>query len=93
MNGRKAFDCVVEAVDGTYSYLLPPLLECLDIPNARDDIPTSEIASHFSHLQGIASEIPSFDENANILLLIGRDLSAAHHVHDKITGSHEAPFA
>ena len=93
MNGRKAYDCVVEAVDGMHSYLLPPLLECSEIPNARDDIPTPEIASHFNHLQDIASEIPAFDESADILLLIGRDLSAAHHVHDQIIGSYDSPFA
>lgn len=93
MKGRKAFDCVVEAVDGSHSYLLPPLLECSEIPNARDDIPTPEIASHFSHLQNIVPEMPEFDENADILLLIGRDLSAAHQIHDQVIGSPDAPFA
>ena len=93
MSGRKAFNCVVEAIDGTHSYRLPPLLECPEIPNARDEIPTSEIASLFPHLQNIASQIPALNDDAEILLLLGRDLSSVHHVHDQIIGSDDAPFA
>lgn len=74
MVGRKAFDCVVKAVNNSKSFVLPPLLECSQIPNVCSEIPTPYIASKFSHMQHISTEIPALDEDAEILLLIGRDL-------------------
>ena len=58
MKGRKAFSCIVQAVNGDYSCPLPPLLECGQIPNACDEIRTKEIASQFKHLKQISSQIP-----------------------------------
>ncbi|XP_052819918.1 uncharacterized protein LOC128245732 [Mya arenaria] len=93
VQGRKVSNCMIETIDGSCKYLLPPLLECSQIPNARDEIPTSQIATQFGHLKGIASKIPPLDEKAEILLLIGRDLIAAHHVHEQITSPKNEPFA
>lgn len=91
--GRKAFNCVVEATDCSAVYHLPPLLECSHIPNAREEIPTPEVAAYFPHLQSITPKIPRLDNDAEILLLIGRDVGAAHHIHEQIIGPDDAPFA
>ena len=52
---------------------LPTLVECDSIPQDKREIPTPEMARRFPHLRGIADEIPPFDSDANIHLLIGRD--------------------
>ena len=85
-SGRRVKDCVLESLDGNVSYQLPTLTEYSQIPNIRDEIPTPTIAMHHPHLQDIASHIPEIDEEADILLLIGRDLIDAHHVIDQRTG-------
>ncbi len=72
---------------------LPTVIECNQIPNERDEIPTPAVASHHSHLRDIAELIPPIDPGAEILLLIGRDLLAAHHVLDQRIGLMDAPYA
>ena len=56
-------------------------------------MPTPEVAKFHPHLGKIASEIPQIDPEAEILLLIGRDLIKAHHVHDQIIGPRQTPYA
>lgn len=48
---------------------LPALVECDSILQDKREIPTPELA-RFPHLQGIADELPPFDSDANIHLLI-----------------------
>ncbi|XP_073714092.1 uncharacterized protein [Misgurnus anguillicaudatus] len=91
--GRRASGYIVESLDKSVSLRLPTLLECNQIPNVRSEIPTSDAAHHFSHLRDIADEIPALDPDANILLLIGRDLIRVHKVRHQINGPHDAPFA
>ena len=93
VSGRKAFSCVVESINGSSQYFLPPLLESTQIPNAREEIPTPDIATYYSHLHSISSLIPALDDNAEILLLIGRDLAAVHRVCDQIVGPDDPPIA
>ena len=93
VEGLKTSDCVVKSIDGTCSYSLPSLLECNQIPDSKSEIPTPEIATCFPHLQDIASQIPALDAEAEVTLLIGRDVTAVHHVHDQIVGSDDTPFA
>lgn len=45
------------------------------------------------HLRPIASEIPQLDPNAQILLLLGRDVLRVHKVRQHINGPNNAPFA
>ena len=82
-------------MDRTCSFELPPLIECDDIPNNRDEIPSPEVARQYSHLEGVATNIPPLIQDASIDLLIGRDLTPAHHVQDQITNhKHDKlPFA
>ena len=92
-SGRRAQNCVVESLDGSVSYRLPTLIECSQIPNIRDEIPSPSVAMHHPHLQDIASSIPEIDEEADILLLIGRDMIDAHHIIEQRTGPVGSPFA
>ncbi|XP_048248047.1 uncharacterized protein LOC124126721 [Haliotis rufescens] len=93
MSGRRASGYVIQALDGSSSLHLPTLIECNEIPNVREEIPTPETAIHHPHLRDIAEYIPPIDSGADILLLIGRDLLAAHHVLDHRIGLPDAPYA
>lgn len=51
------------------------------------------MARHHSHLKHIADQIPDFDVQSDIMLLLGRDVIEAHHVCDQVLGPSGAPFA
>lgn len=91
--GRKATGYQIEAINGGVSLTLPTLIECNDIPDNREEIPTPESAFHHPHLKRIAGQIPAIDEKASILLLLGRDILRAHKVRQQINGPGNAPFA
>ena len=91
--GRKAIDLVLESVDGSKHHNLPPIVDCDAIPNNRDEIPTLEAAGFHPHLRGIAQKIPKIDEEADILLLIGRDVPPMHKVHESRNGPRDALWA
>ncbi|KAL4006299.1 tumor suppressor p53-binding protein 1 [Sarotherodon galilaeus] len=93
VSGRSASGFVVESVNGNASLPLPTLLECNDIPDNRSEIPTPEAAHHHAHLRQIANLIPPLDPNADILLLLGRDMLRVHKVREQINGPDDAPFA
>jgi hypothetical protein len=59
----------------------------------RSEIPTPDVALFHEHLNSIVHQLPPIEKNVNIELLIGRDVSEAHHVFDQITGPKGAPFA
>ncbi len=91
-SGRKASGYRIEAANGGISLALPTLIECDEIPNNRDEIPTPEAALHQLHLKHIASEIPALDSEAHILLLLGRDILRVHKVRKQINGPNNTPF-
>jgi hypothetical protein len=91
--GRRTHGYVVESLDGTSRLKLPTLLECNQIPNHKDEIPTPEIAQCYQHLCDIAGQIHPIDNDADILLLIGRDVTDAHHVLDQRVGPMNSPYA
>lgn len=93
VSGRIACDFTVESFDGSMSLDLPQLIECNDIPYVREEIPTPNVAFFHDHLRSISSMIPPLDSDAQILLLIGRDLGEAHHVYDQRTGPQHTPYA
>ena len=70
--GCRVTNVSIQSPSGTAADL-PTLIECDGIPQDKQEIPTPEMARRFSHLEDIADEIPPFDSNANIHLLIGRD--------------------
>ncbi|XP_021341515.1 uncharacterized protein LOC110442309 [Mizuhopecten yessoensis] len=78
MSGRRATGYVAESTDGLIQMDLPPLIECKDTPNDREEIPIPEIAEHILHLADIASQIPHLNYDAPIALLISRDMVDAH---------------
>lgn len=79
--GRQAHGFFVQSLDSSTVLKLPTLIECRSIPQDVSKIPTPEIANHYPHLRSIASEIPKYDSNHLIGLLIGRDLTDAHYVY------------
>ncbi|XP_061128960.1 uncharacterized protein LOC133150443 isoform X1 [Syngnathus typhle] len=93
VSGRKATGYHIEAVNGGVNLTLPELTECDDLPDNRDEIPTPEAALHHPHLKSIANEIPALDDNAQILLLLGRDILRIHKVRQQINGPGDTPFA
>ncbi|XP_041372869.1 uncharacterized protein LOC121386135 [Gigantopelta aegis] len=72
---------------------LKNLLECDNVPNLRQEIPTPEVAKHHPHLADIATELPPINDDAEISLLIGRDLIKTHHVLDQRIGRRNSPNA
>ncbi|KAL0151744.1 hypothetical protein M9458_052970 [Cirrhinus mrigala] len=92
-SGRRATNFVVESFDGKIKIKLPTLIECEMIPDDRAEIPTPEIARYFLHLRHVADKIPPLNENAQILILLGRDILRVHKVRQQYNGDHEDPYA
>ncbi|XP_056020363.1 uncharacterized protein LOC125680242 [Ostrea edulis] len=92
-SGRRACGFVIESIDGSYQLNLPTVIECDDIPNKRQEIPTPEVANAYPHLSEIASELHPLDIDMEILLLIGRDLGDAHHIIEQRIGPSQSPYA
>ncbi|XP_061923910.1 uncharacterized protein LOC133663452 [Entelurus aequoreus] len=63
------------------------------MPDDRSEIPTPEVARHHNHLRSIAHMIPRLDPEAQILILLGRDVLQVHKVREQRNGPHSAPFA
>ncbi|XP_060795476.1 uncharacterized protein LOC132898102 [Neoarius graeffei] len=91
--GRTAEGFQVESLDGKALISLPPLLECPEIPNNRTEIPTPSAVLHQPHLHHIAKHIPDLDPEAEILLLLRRDVLRAHKVRQQVNRPRNAPFA
>ncbi|KAK7892056.1 hypothetical protein WMY93_024019 [Mugilogobius chulae] len=91
--GRKAEGFLIESLDGQIVLSLPPLIECNEILNDRSEIPTPDAARCQPHLRKIAEHIPELDPNAEILILLGRDVLRVHKVRQQVNGPHNAPFA
>lgn len=93
MTGRKAVGFQIESVNGEVCLDLPPLIECNEIMSNRSEIPSPEVAHSHAHLRSVAPSIPEIDPEAQILILLGRDLIRVHKVRKQINGPHNAPFA
>ena len=91
--GRTANDYVIESIDQHCRLTLPELIECEYMPKNREEIPSPYIAEKFEHLRDIAQEIPEPRQDADIELLIGRDLISAHHVLDQRFNTEGLPYA
>ncbi|XP_071964141.1 uncharacterized protein [Antedon mediterranea] len=90
--GRKLQSVVVEAINREVQIILPNLLECEEIPGNKSEIPTPEVAMAFPHLESIAAKIPSIDQSAEVLILLGRDAPQVHKVREVINGPDNAPW-
>lgn len=91
--GRRANNFIMESLDGKNQIPLPSLIECDMLPDDRSEIPTPEIAKHYSHLKGVVGKIPPLDPTAAILILLGRDIPRVHKVRKQCNGPHNAPYA
>nr|XP_054598158.1 uncharacterized protein LOC129163741 [Nothobranchius furzeri] len=91
--GRRANNFVMESLDGRNQIPLPTLIECDMLPDDRSEIPTPEIAKHYTHLKRVMDKIPALDPSAGILILLGRDVPRAHKVREYCNGPHNAPYA
>ena len=90
---RRACNLIVESLDRQSKLDLPTLIECNQIPDQKDEIATKEVAQSYTHLNDICGFIPSLDETASTLLLIGRDLPETYHVLDQRIGHRKSPYA
>ena len=90
--GRRVTNVSIQSPSGAAADL-PTLIECDGIPQDKREIPTPEMARRFSHLEDIADEIPPFDSNTNIHLLIGRDAPELLKVREFRNGPKGAPWA
>ena len=70
--GQRISGISVRSMDGRTSKL-PRLIECAYIPQDKQEIATPEMAKQFPHLREIAEEIPPYDPEAAVEILIGRD--------------------
>ncbi|XP_074518426.1 uncharacterized protein LOC141784488 [Halichoeres trimaculatus] len=92
-SGRRACDFIIESIDGKLNIPLPTLIECDMVPDNRNEIPSPEIAKQHPHLQSVANKIHPVDQDAPVLLLLGRDILRIHKVREQINGPHNAPYA
>ncbi len=93
-SGRRATGYIVESLNGDTQLSLPTLIECDQIPNIREEIPTPDVARNHAHLHDIANlRFPKLNDQSEISILIGRDLIEAHHVLDQRIGPNRSPYA
>ncbi|KAM3938230.1 uncharacterized protein RB166_011994 [Leptodactylus fuscus] len=92
-SGRRAQVFIASPINGGVEIPLPTLIECDQIPNQRDEIPTPEAAFHQPHLRHLVNVIPPMDTDAEILLLLGRDNLRIHKVRQQCNGPDYAPYA
>ncbi|XP_071177980.1 uncharacterized protein [Mytilus edulis] len=71
----------------------PSLIECNEILISKQEIATPAIARHYKHLHDIEQFIPELDRNAEVMLLIGRYVTAGHHILDQRIGKENEPYA
>lgn len=91
MTGRKSVGFQIEVVNGGLD--LPPLTECNEMLTNKSEIPTREVALAHTHLRHIAPHIPKLDPDAQMMILLGRDMIRVHKVREQVNSPHDAPFA
>jgi hypothetical protein len=89
-SGRRASRFVLESCDRQVHIDLPVLIECDNIPNNEQEIPSQEVTRHHQHLCDI--ELEWLDDSCEILLLLGRDVPYVHRILDQRFGHPNAPI-
>lgn len=82
----------MESLDGKTEIQLPNLIECDMLPDDKSEIPTPEVASHYTHLKRVADKIPALDPSADILILLSRDIPQVHKVREHNNGHPRCPL-
>ena len=93
LQGRCTRNLVIESLDGRKSHKLPSVIECEAIPDGKEEIATPAVGRAHPHLREIANEIPELDPDADILLLVGRNVPQLHKVHESRNGKGASPWA
>ncbi|CAC5421662.1 unnamed protein product [Mytilus coruscus] len=93
MKCRVANSICVRSIDGKSTFELQDATECDSILSELPEVATPEVAFAYSHLRHISSYLPPLDLSIKVELLIGRDITEIHHVHEQITGDKGEPFA
>ena len=70
-----------------------PCQRLTQIPGLRGQIPRPETARNYAHLEGIADEIPPYEEHLNIGLLIGNNCVRALKPRSIVPGRSNDPYA
>ena len=86
-------DLIVTDPDGRNQIALPRAYTRDEIPVNHDQIPTPEIVSRLEHLKEIANEIPDYDRDLDIGLLIGSNCPAALVLLEVVPNVGDGPFA
>lgn len=92
ISGRRASNYTIESLDGQTVFHLRTLIECNEIPDNKDEIPTAEVARCYSHLQDLAHLISLINFHAKTLLLLGRYIIRVHYVHDQRINRFNYPY-
>ncbi|XP_076045077.1 uncharacterized protein LOC143027605 [Oratosquilla oratoria] len=92
-SGRTTKNYTIESWHNSQEVHIPQLVECDSIPSVREEIPTPAIARGYPHLSDLAECIPPLVPEAEILLIIGRDVPSAHYIFDQRIGPVNAPLA
>ena len=90
--GRRAQGLVIESMTGHKEYL-PTVLENMNIPGDKNEIPSPELCRRFAHLAPIADKIPKPRDDIRIFLLIGRNCPEPLKVRESRNGPRGTPWA
>ena len=86
-------DLIVTDLDGRNPIALPRAYTRDEIPVNHDQIPTPQIVSRLEHLKEIANEIPTYERDLDIGLLIGSNCPAALVPLEVVPNMGNGPFA
>ena len=84
---------VARRLDGRTQVELPKAYARQSIPCRRDQIPTPEIADKWPHFEKIRDKIPPYEENVEVVLLIGCNCPKAIKPREVIHGKSDEPDA
>ena len=84
---------VVQPLDGNTQIELPASYSRAEIPAERSLIPRRETTARWSHLKDVARELPEYQEDAEIGILIGMNCPRAVKPRDVVTGESDDPWA
>ena len=90
---QKVDGLMVERFDKKVKIELPKTYSRDSIPSRRNQIPRSETASLWPHLQRIESKIPPYQEHLEVGILIGCNCPRAIKPREVITGKGDDPYA
>ena len=90
---QKVDGLVVERFDKKVQIELPKSYSRDSIPSRRNQIPRSETASMWPHLQRIENKIPPYQEQLEVGILIGCNCPRAIKPREVITGKGDDPYA